>query len=67
MWKGQTDGVPVDESVLIYGNSWKFEGETPEFSPRLIWFMNAIQDLSKEFKRRNRESNERKAIEELKK
>lgn len=56
-WKGNTEGEPRDETIMTFKGAWTFEGPAPELTPRLIWFMNAIQDLSREYRRRNREAS----------
>lgn len=45
---------------MIYnGKAWTFEGPPIVMTPRIIWFMNTLQEIWKEFKRRD-DTSERK-------
>lgn len=45
---------PKDTTYLIYDrNVWRVEGPPLEMRARIIWLMHSVQDLTREFKRRN--------------
>lgn len=44
------------QGSITFDKAWKIEGDI-ELTPRLIWLMDKIQELNKEFKRRDNDSN----------
>jgi hypothetical protein len=44
-----------DTGKMIFDKAWSIEGNVL-LTPRIIWFMNALQELSKEYKRRDMDS-----------
>lgn len=46
----KSDGT--DKTIMKLEGAWKIDGPM-SLTPRVIWFMNAIQEISKEFKRRD--------------
>lgn len=43
------------QGSITLDKAWKIEGDM-ELTPRLIWFMDKVQELNKEFKRRDNDN-----------
>jgi len=55
----QFDNPEKGPSKVIFNRVWRIEGDI-ELTSRLIWFMDKIQELTKEYKKRDYVSVEMK-------